>query len=174
MRNIFIGFLFLVAIWIGWGAPVPGVRLTQMTPDPSLGTFQRVTPGEAAPQEEQPAEDQTVRRLNERVVNAAHRLEAFPCDPAARRELRSSVSALSKELIRRVRSGEAEKAEKNARRVRGSPLTDDDIDMIIHDGIYQGVLKPEDIGIPRLAAAKAPLGGFDTQGRFVCEQQVQR
>ena len=46
MRNVFIGFLFLVAIWIGWGAPVPGVRLSQMTPDPSLPTFQPVTKGD--------------------------------------------------------------------------------------------------------------------------------
>lgn len=180
MRNVFIGFLFLVAIWIGWGAPVPGVRLSQMKPDPSLPTFQRVTEGETAfeqaPQNDRAAEDQTIRQLNERVVSAAHRLEAFPCDASARRELRMSVAALFKEHIRRVRSGEADKAERNnARRARTSPLTDDDIDMIINDGVYQGVLQPEDIGGRRpVKQAFVPMGGFDTTGRFVCENEFKR
>jgi hypothetical protein len=180
MRNVFIGFLFLVAIWIGWGAPVPGVRLSQMQPDPSLPTFQPVTKGddsfERAPQNDRVVEDPTIRRLNERVVNAAHRLEAFPCDAAARRELRAAVAAYFKEHIRRVRSGEADKAERNnVRRVRTSPLTDDDIDMIINDGVYQGVLQPEDIGGRRAAKGPfVPMGGLDTTGRFVCENDFKR
>ena len=181
MRNVFIGFLFLVAIWIGWGAPVPGVRLSQMTPDPSLPTFQPVTKGDES-FERASAERARGRRfdhsapLNQRVVNAAHRLEAFPCDAAARRELRTAVAALFKEHIRRVRSGEADKAErKNGRRVRTAPLTDDDIDMIINDGVYQGVLQPEDIGGPRSAKQPfVPMGGLDTTGRFVCENDFKR
>jgi hypothetical protein len=178
MRNVFIGFLFLVAIWIGWGAPVPGVRVTQMAPDSGLGMFQRPTKGEAVvertPESARSAEDQTLRRLNERVVNAAHRLEAFPCDAAARRELRTAVAGLFKEHLRRVRSGEAEKAERNGR--RGASLTTDDIEMIINDGIYQGVLQPEDIGAPRRAvkAPFVPMGGLDKEGRFVCEDRAQR
>jgi hypothetical protein len=175
MRNVFIGILFLVAIWVGWGAPVPGVRVTEMQPDPSLPTFQPVTEGETGfgrPERPRLPEDPKIRQLSERVVNAAYRLEAFPCDAGARRELRTSVAALTKEQIRRVRTGEADKAEKSGRRVRSS--TDDDIDMIIHDGIYQGVLQPADIGVPRAFAKGqfSPMGGLDKQGRFVCEHEV--
>ena len=179
MRNIFIGFLFLVAIWIGWGAPVPGVRLTPMTPDPGLGTFQRVTQGETVvehvPEREEPSEDQLLRRLNERVVNAAHRLEAFPCDAVARRELRMAVAALFKEHLRRVRSGKDERAEKSGSRTHAGSLSDDSIDVIITDGVHQGVLQPEDLGAWRQAKQPfVPVGGFDVKGRFVCEQQTKR
>ena len=180
VRNVFIGFLFLVAIWIGWGAPVPWLGITPMAPDPGLPTFQPVVEGEAGarrvPEREPPAEDPVLRRLDDRVVSAAHRLEAFPCDPAARRELRAAVSAMVKENLRRVRSGEAEKAEREGRRrARPASLDDDAIDVIITDAVHQRVLQPEDLGIFSLVKPPfEPPSGFDTKGRFVCEEHTQR
>jgi hypothetical protein len=188
MRNVFIGFLFLVAIWIGWGAPVPGVRVTEMKPDPSLPTFQPLTTGETFHRTDRGlaadaefagrlTQDQTMRPLRERVVNAANRLEAFPCDAAAKRELRTAVSAFMKEQLRRIRAGkDSETVTVNGRTVDASAHLNREVAAITDDAVFQGVLQPEDLGIPRGLRPPAGLmgGAFDTKGRFVCENDFSK
>jgi hypothetical protein len=80
------------------------------------------------------------------------------------------------EQIRRVRSGkESETVTVNGRTVDASAYLNREIADITQEAVFQGVLQPEDLGIPR--AARAPfgmLGGLDTGGRFVCEHETRR
>ena len=180
MRNVFIGFLFLVAIWIGWGAPVPGLRVTQMAPDPNLPVFGQENRDKKALEDAAFAgrlpEDESQRAMRQRVINAANRLEAFPCDPVAKREFRTAVSIHMKDRLRQVRSGkDAETINVNGRKVGASDYLNREVSQIVEQAMFQGVLRPEDIGLPR---GMMPLGGMmemladpDARGRFRCENQ---
>jgi hypothetical protein len=183
MRNVFIGFLFLVAIWLGWGAPVPGVGLRPLTPDPNLPVFGQENRDQVAVENAafagRLAEDQTQRTMRQRVIDTASRLEAFPCDAAAKRAFQTAVSVHMKDRLRQVRSGkDAETINVNGRKVGASDYLNREVSEIIEQAMLQGVLRPGDIGLPRglMPPGGIPelLGDPETRNRFKCENQFGR
>jgi hypothetical protein len=168
MRNIFIGFLFLVVLWIGWGAPLPGSGTRAGGDVGPVSTFkvkdEAADPGE----KEVRVEDKSLRALRERVMNAAHRLESFPCDGAAQREMREAGAAYMRRgtyvalrdvVMNRTNSASfGDEATSNAGEV-------------ISAAFLEGVLQPEDMPLPLRNAAReaAPSRPKEGGGRFHCE-----
>lgn len=171
MRSVFIVFLFLVVIWLGWGAP----HFSPMPPNPDLPTFgQAVKDGddiERAAMAGRLPEDQSLRAMRQRVTDAAYRLEAFPCDAAARGELRTALATLTKEQIRRaLRGKDSESVQINGRKVDASSFLNEETSKIFEEALFQGVLRQQDLPFPRpIAAEMAQLSGVQKEGRFVCE-----
>ena len=81
--------------------------------------------------------------------------------------------------MRRVRSGKADEAEydQRPRRVTHPRHLNREIDDDhATTACFQGVLRPEDLERPRVrySAARRAMGGFDTTGRFVCENDFSK
>jgi hypothetical protein len=177
MRNIFIGFLFLVAIWIGWGAPVPGVVVQPLTPSDRVPTYGQAMQDQAeiarAAQAGPLPEEESQRAMRQRIIDAARRLEDFPCDKTHRQELRAATVAYVKEQMRRVRSGkDGEFVNINGRNVDASAYFNRGIGDIIEEAIFDGVIRPSDLPFGRAGAElTASLRQKGMPGRFVCEAE---
>jgi hypothetical protein len=187
MRNTFIGFLFLVAIWIGWGAPIPGTVVQPLTPSEKVPTFsqslQDQAQVESAARAGQLQEDESQRAMRQRIITAARRLEDFPCDKARREELRAASVAFVKERMRRVRSGKDidEYVNINGRTVNASAHFNREAGDIVEEALFQGVIRPGDLPFGPIGAgqmgqlekmARFEMGG--KPGRFICDMEAPR
>jgi hypothetical protein len=178
MRTIFIGFLFLAAIWIGWGAPVPGV-VQPLTPSDRVPTFGQALQNQAeierAAQAGQLPEEQSQRVMRQRIIDAARKLEDVPCDKALQQELRTASVTFLKEQMRRVRGGkDGEFVNINGRNIDASAYFNREVSDIVGEAIFQGVIRQNDLPFGPLAAAQAPPELGQDRGRFFCETEAPR
>lgn len=97
-------FLFLAAVavitWFVAGGPVPIVALRPLTPSASVPTFQQSLSDDRALQgahaDGKLVEDPAMRARRAAVIAAGQKVDANPCDKAAREELRVAVVAFFK------------------------------------------------------------------------------
>ena len=175
MRHIVIGILLFIAATIGWSAPA----FVPLTPSNRVPTFGEALTNraelESAAQKGPLPQDQSQRLLRQRVTDAARRVEAFPCDNAARQELRTALVIFMKERLRRFRSGKDEMITVNGREMDGTVVLNREVDEIFSQAMVQGLLRPSDLPPgPFLAAAQMSVLESGPGSQFICDPEGRR
>jgi hypothetical protein len=96
LRHLAIFALFLLLLWMAFGAPVPVRTVQPMKPDARIPTFQQSRADQAELERAYRAghlsEAPRQHTLRVAVLNAGDRVQASPCDSAARESLRVAVA----------------------------------------------------------------------------------
>ncbi len=168
MRLAIVATAFALIIWACAGAPVPAEMMPPPRPDPEIPVLEQAMQDRLGLQQAQAEgrlpENWRRRELRQAVLDAARRLEAAPCDAAAREELRRAILALLA-LLMATADKPVETLALDGRIIDASSFLNAPAATVMREAAVAGVISPAEMPEPIRSSAQGP--SFRA-ARFAC------
>ena len=168
MRLAIVATTSALIVWATAGAPVPAEMLPPPQPDPDIPVLERAMQDRLGLQQAQAEgrlpENWRRHELRQAVLDAARRLEAAPCDAAARDELRRAIMALLA-LLTATADTPVETFALDGRIIDASSFLNAPAAAVMREAAMAGVISPTEM--PEAIRASAPIPAA-TAAPFAC------